>query len=392
MARRQERSRAVRRTAAVVMVGSLVVIVAAASGQFLGWFSSTQTVTLEAPRAGLVMSPDAEVRLRGVPVGRVESIEQQNDQAVLTLHIDSDQMSQIPGNVTADIKSNTVFGAKTVNFVVPESGASGQLAPDQVIEADHVVVELNTVYQQLVNVLAEIQPEKLNSVVGAVNTALAGNGERIGSALDQLSGILEQTNPHLPELNQLLRQAATTTDVYADAMPDLMRTVDNATFIGNNLVDNTANLDALLINATGMANTINGVLAPSKSTLISTLTNLDPVSQLLGYNSPGIKCFLTTSAKAADLAKPYFGGRNGNLLLYAGLLPGKEPYRYPQNLPRVGAAGPPTCAGGLSDPTTTQHSKFYVTNNAPVPYQPRTTPKANREKLFQLLFGEPPRG
>lgn len=374
------------------MVGSLVAIIAAASGQFLGWFSSTQTVTLEAPRAGLVMSPDAKVRLRGVPVGRVESIKEQNDQAVLTLHIDSDQMSQIPGNVTADIKSNTVFGAKTVNFVVPESGASGQLAPDQVIEADHVVVELNTVYQQLVNVLAEIQPEKLNSVVGAVNTALAGNGERIGSALDQLSGILEQTNPHLPELNQLLRQAATTTDVYADAMPDLMRTVDNATFIGNNLVDNTANLDALLINATGMANTINGVLAPSKSTLISTLTNLDPVSQLLGYNSPGIKCFLTTSAKAADLAKPYFGGRNGNLLLYAGLLPGKEPYRYPQNLPRVGAAGPPTCAGGLSDPTTTQHSKFYVTNNAPVPYQPRTTPKANREKLFQLLFGEPPRG
>lgn len=374
------------------MVGSLVAIIAAASGQFLGWFSSTQTVTLQAPRAGLVMSPDAKVRLRGVPVGRVESIKEQNDQAVLTLHIDSDQMSQIPGNVTADIKSNTVFGAKTVNFVVPESGASGQLAPDQVIEADHVVVELNTVYQQLVNVLAEIQPEKLNSVVGAVNTALAGNGERIGSALDQLSGILEETNPHLPELNQLLREAATTTDVYADAMPDLMRTVDNATFIGNNLVDNTANLDALLINATGMANTINGVLAPSKSTLISTLANLDPVSQLLGYNSPGIKCFLTTSAKAADLAKPYFGGRNGNLLLYAGLLPGKEPYHYPENLPRVGAAGPPTCAGGLSDPTTTQHSKFYVTNNAPVPYQPRTTPKANREKLFQLLFGEPPRG
>ncbi|MDY6811144.1 MAG: MCE family protein [Actinomycetota bacterium] len=392
MARRQERSRAVRRTAAVIMVGGLVAIIAAASGQFLGWFASTQTVTVQAPRAGLVMSPDAKVRLRGVPVGRVESIDTGDDEAVLTLSIDSDQMLNIPGNVGADIKSNTIFGAKAVNLVVPESGPSGQLQPDQTITADHVVVELNTVYQQLVNVLAELQPEKLNSVVGAVNTALAGQGEQVGAALEQLSNLLAKTNDHLPELDELIRQAATTTNVYADAAPDLMRTVDNFTYLGNTLVAESANLDALLINATGMADTINGELAPSKQTLISALTNLDPVSQLLGYQAPGIECFLTTSAVSADLAKPYFGGKNGNLLLYAGLLPGKEPYTYPESLPRVDAAGPPTCAGGLSDPTTKVHSDFYVTDNAPVPYQPRTKPKANREKLFQLLFGEPGRG
>ncbi|MCX2962957.1 MCE family protein [Gordonia sp. NPDC062954] len=392
MARRQERSRGVRRTAAVIMVGGLVAIIAAASGQFLGWFGSTQTVTVQAPRAGLVMSPDAKVRLRGVPVGRVDSIDTGGDEAVLTLSIDSDQMAQIPGNVGADIKSNTVFGAKAVNLVVPESGPSGRLQPDQTITADHVVVELNTVYQQLVNVLAELQPEKLNSVVGAVNTALAGHGDEVGAALEQLSNLLAKTNKELPELNELIRQTAATTNVYADAMPDLMRTVDNVTYLGNTLVANSANLDALLINATGMADTINGELAPSKQTLISALTNLDPVSQLLGYQSPGVECFLTTSAVSADLAKPYFGGKNGNLLLYAGLLPGKEPYTYPESLPRVDAAGPPTCAGGLSDPTTKVHSDFYVTDNAPVPYQPRTKPKANREKLFQLLFGEPGRG
>lgn len=57
--------------------------------------------------------------------------------------------------------------------------------------------------------------------------------------------------------------------MYADAMPDLGVTVDNATFLGNTLLDNSANLDALLINATGMANTINGVLSPPKQTLIT---------------------------------------------------------------------------------------------------------------------------
>lgn len=391
MSRGQERSTTVRRSAAVIMVGALVAVIAAASGQFLGWFDSTDQITLVAPRAGLVMNPDAKVRLRGVQVGKVGSITEQNGHAVLTLDIASDQMSQIPGNVTADIKSNTIFGAKAVNFDVPTTGPDGRLQPGQTITADHVVVELNTVYQQLVNVLAQLQPDKLNATLGAIDTALNGRGNDIGNALDELSGLLGKTNPHLPELNRLLAETATTSNVYADAMPDLMRTVDNFTFIGDTLVDNSANLDALLINATGMADTINGVVAPSKAQLIATLSNFSPVASMLGYQAPGLKCFITAAAIGTKKAAPIFGGKYG-LTLDAGLLPGSEPYRYPQDLPRNAVDGPPTCEAGLGNPNSTQHVDFYVGDNAPQPYQPRTTPKVDRTKLFQLLFGAPPRG
>ncbi|MGC4961553.1 MCE family protein [Gordonia sp. DT218] len=392
MVRRQERSRAVRRTAATVMVVSLVAVIAAATGQFLGWFASTQPVTLQAPRAGLVMNPDAKVKLRGVEVGRVASISENGDNAVVKLDIASDQMSKIPGNVSADIKSNTIFGAKAVNLVVPTSGASGTIQSGQTIDADHVVVELNTVYQQLVGVLAQLQPEKLNATLGAINTALSGRGEQVGVAVDQLSKLVGTTNKHLPELNALFRQTATVTNVYADSMPNLMRTVDNFTYVGNTLVDNTANLDALLINATGMANTINGIVAPSKSTLISALSNLNPTARLLGYQAPGLKCFITAVAQGGQKAAPIFGVDDGLLKLNAGLLPGKEPYRYPEDLPRVAANGPPTCEGGLSNVDSTEHVPFYVSDTASTPYQPRTTPKADKTKIFQLLFGAPPRG
>ncbi|MFW0795148.1 MCE family protein [Gordonia sp. CPCC 205515] len=391
MSRKQERSRAVRRTAAVVMVGSLVVIIAAAAGQFLGWFADTEPVTLEAPRAGLVMNPDAKVKLRGVEVGRVESITETDSKAVLKLNINADQMSQIPGNVGADIKSNTVFGAKAVDLVVPASGASGTLQSGQTISGDQVVVELNTVYQQLVSVLAQMQPDKLNATLGAIDTALSGRGEQTGVALEQLSDLLGKTNPHLPELNRLLAETATATNVYADAMPSLMRDIDNFTVIGNTLVDNSANLDALLINATGMANTIDGVISPSKARLMATLSNFSPVASMLGYQAPGLACFITASAIGTKKAAPIFGGEYG-LTLFAGLLPGSEPYRYPENLPRNNVDGPPTCEGGLGDPDSAEHVDFYVGDNAEQPYAPRTKPKADRTKLFQLLFGAPPRG
>ncbi|MDR2279320.1 MAG: MCE family protein, partial [Gordonia sp. (in: high G+C Gram-positive bacteria)] len=194
---KQSRGNGARKLAATIMVGGLVAIVALASGQFLGWFDSTTTVTLNAPRAGLVMNPDAKVKLRGVTVGRVASVENTGDTARLVLDMDTDQLSKIPGNVRADIKSNTVFGAKAVNFVIPEEGPKGTLGKGAVIGTDHVVVELNTVYQQLVNVLAQVQPDRLNVVLGAVNDALSGRGEKIGTALVQLNDVLGKTNKHL---------------------------------------------------------------------------------------------------------------------------------------------------------------------------------------------------
>lgn len=387
MATRQERSNGVRKAAAVIMVGLLAGIVAVASGQFLGWFKSTEPITLYAPRAGLVLYTDAKVKLRGVEVGRVNSIDVEGQRARLNIDMDTATLDQIPANVGADIKSNTIFGAKAINLVIPDDGPQGRMHGGDVIAADHVVVELNTVYQQLVSVLAELQPEKLNATIGAIDMALAGRGDEIGEAMEDLHVLLGKTNPHLPQLNRLLREAAGFTNLYADAMPDLMRTVDNVTVVGDTLVDNAANLDALLINTTGMANTVNGVLSDGKTDIMSSLSDLDPVTRLLGYHAPGLKCFITAASNMLDIAAPLLGGRNGMLLLDAGLIPGQDPYRYPQDLPVVGGAGAPTCADGLSDPYSTNHPDFYVIDNAPQPYQPRTTAKLNAPKLFSLLFG-----
>lgn len=386
------RSNGVRKLAAVIMVGLLAGIVTLAAGQYLGWFDSTQRVTLYAPRAGLVMAPDAKVKLRGVEVGRVGSITESGDQAVLTLDMASDQLRFVPANVHADIKSNTIFGAKAVNLVIPAEGAAGQLKGGATIAESQVVVELNTVYQQLVEVLAQVEPEKLTVTMNAVGGALSGNGERLGVALTQLNNALGETNKHLPELNRLFTEAAGATNVYADAMPDLMRVVDNATVIGDLLVENTANLDALLINVTGMAGTADAVLSKSKKDLMATLTDLNPVTALLGYQAPGLRCFIVGASNAADVATPLLGGRNGMLLLDAGLIPGQDPYRWPQDLPEVRGDGPPTCEGGLSNVDAKKPIDFYVIDNAPQPYQPRTTAKVQPFKLFNLLFGGPARG
>ena len=381
-----------RRLAAVVLVAAIVGAVTLSVMQFFDAFRSTVPVTLTADRAGLVMNPDAKVRLRGVTIGRVTTIRPDGDKVVLHLDVDSGQLSRVPADVTAQIRSNTIFGAKSVDLKAPPDSSGPHLRAGATISSDRVQVELNTVFGRLVDVLAQLQPEKLNATLGAVDTALHGRGAQIGQGLADLSETVGAINPSLDALNADFRDTATVTNVYADSFASIARALDNTTTVGNTLLDNASALDALLVNTTGLANTVDSIVGPKKQTLIGALTNLDPVSELLGYQSPGLACFLRTAAGVLPKALPIFGDKTGYISLNAGALPGKEPYRYPQDLPRVNAQGPPTCAYGLSNVSDPRHPPFYVTDNAPQPYQPRFTSKFDPSKLFEIMFGPAPRG
>ncbi len=107
------------------------------------------------------------------------------DGAELQLDMDPSMMSKIPANATVEIDSTTVFGAKFVNFVVPEDPSPQSLQPGTVISADSVTVEFNTLFQHLTEVLDQVQPEKLNATLGALSSALRGRGEDLGILLEQ---------------------------------------------------------------------------------------------------------------------------------------------------------------------------------------------------------------
>ena len=169
---------------------TIVVIVAAfalAANLFRGGFTPSVPVTVISSRAGLVMNPDAKVQVRGVQVGKVASIENlPNGAAALHLAMDPKRLSAIPANALVDIASTTVFGAKYVQFVFPDNPSPESLRSGQVVDVQHVMVEVNTVFEQLTSVLSKIDPAKLNETLGAIASAVNGRGEKIGQMLSDL--------------------------------------------------------------------------------------------------------------------------------------------------------------------------------------------------------------
>ncbi|MFI9406139.1 MCE family protein [Nocardia sp. NPDC052316] len=385
---KQLRAAAGYKVAGAAMVLVLVAIVAVALVMFVGGFTPTATVTVDAPRSGLVLDPDAKVKVRGVEIGRVVAIDQTSDGASLKLALNPDQLKLVPANAGVDIRSTTVFGAKYVNFTVPEQPSSASLQPGARVAVQHVTVEFNTLFQHLSDVLAKVEPEKLNATLSALGTALQGRGEKLGDLLARSDAYLRDINPYLPTLQEDLVRTGAVTDLYADTVPDLLRTVDNATGTSQTLVDEQQSLDTMLANLTGLADTTGSVLRENEGDFSTALDLLRPTTSLLFEYAPALGCIINGLGPMMPLAEDVFGGKLPGIGMNTNFMFGAQPYKYPDDLPKVNATGGPQCAGVL-DRVPGSHADYVVTDtNEGAPYVPNTgfTKPNEAPKVFQLLF------
>jgi virulence factor Mce-like protein len=358
---------------------------------FTGALTEAVPVTVVSQRAGLVMNPDARVTLRGVQVGKVESIESlPNGQAALHLAMSPSELQYIPANVLVDIASSTVFGAKSVQLVSPSEPSAQRLHAGQTLAGGHVMVEVNTVFQQLVSVLDQIDPAKLNESLGALAKAFSGRGAQLGQSLSDLDSFLAKLEPSLPALNHDLAVLPAVSNAYADAAPDLLRTVVNTNRISKTLVDEQHNLDALLISAIGLADIGNDVLSTNRKALTNVMHLLVPTLDLTNEYHEALTCGLAGLVRVAHnppLSEP-------SINITASLTWGAERYRYPANLPKVAATGGPRCLGLPQLPFNTPPPQLIADIGANPAVYGNQQLLINSDLLKQLLYGPiegPPR-
>ena len=379
-----------RALAGLAAIVAIVAVIALAIGLFRGSFTETVPVTVVSDRAGLVMNPDAKVKMRGVEVGRVASIATKPDgQAVLKLDMNPSQLHLIPSNVNVDITSTTVFGAKYVELVPPKEPDSQRLHGGQVIQGQHVTTEINTVFQRLVTVLDKIDPAKLNETLGAVATAFNGRGEKIGRTLEDFNAFLAKINPSLPNLAHDIEASVPAFTAYGDAAPDLIATADNSIRLSNSIVEEQQQLDEFLISSIGLADIGNEVIGGNRQALTDVLHVLVPTTSLAGEYHETLGCTIGGLV-------PFVRGINqySHILFNASLTLGTERYRWPEDLPKVAAStgGRSFCKElGLPNVPPEFRPPFLVADTGSNPFKYGNQGiLLNSDALKQWLFGPIP--
>jgi virulence factor Mce-like protein len=380
-----------RNVAGALTVICLALVIALAVGAFRGSFTRTVPVTVMSERAGLVMNPDAKVKLHGAQVGTVSRIEALPDgRAAIHLAMDPDQLDIIPANVNVDIGSTTVFGSKAVELIPPGDPSPQSLRPGQVLDVGHVTVEINTVFEQLVSVLSRIEPAKLNETLGALAQALDGRGQKFGQAMTDLESMLAKLDPSMDNLSRDIAVAPEVISAYADAAPDLVTTIDNTSHISDTLVEKQHDLDSLLVSTIGFADIGQDVMANNRQPFTEVMRLLVPTTDLTNEYHQAVNCGLSGMSLLANGPPPPVPG----VLLLDSFVLGTERYRYPGNLPKVAARGGPQCLG-LPDVGYENRAPFVVSDIDANPAQYGNQGiLLNSDGLKQMLFGPidgPPR-
>ncbi|MGC2674927.1 MAG: MCE family protein, partial [Mycobacterium sp.] len=351
----------------VVLFAAVGVFLFVTLGAFSGLGRSYVPVTLASDRAGLVLETNAKVMLRGVQVGRVSQIGGGKNQASLRLEIDPDQIGYIPANVQAQINATTAFGAKFVDLMYPPNPSPARLAAGAVLHSKNVSTEINTVFENVVDLLNMVDPLKLNAVLTAVADGVRGQGQRMGEATTDLNQVLLALNARSDTIRQDWRKLGDLSNTYDAAAQNILTILNAASTTSSTVVNHQKALDDLLLNTIGFAQAGTNLLGPSKDNFVATVNTLEPTTNLLLKYSPEYTCFLQgVTWYLNNGGYSAFGGADGRTLqLDVALLLGNDPYLYPDNLPiaeaKGGPGGKPGC-GSLPDATKNFPVRQLVTN------------------------------
>jgi phospholipid/cholesterol/gamma-HCH transport system substrate-binding protein len=350
-----------------ILIALVVVLVTLSSALFNRSFTPHVPVTLTSDRSGLVMEPGAKVKLRGIDVGQVGSISGGKEPVSLRLEIDASQTKYIPANVEAEIKATTAFGNKFVDLIYPDQPSPKRLSAGQVLHSRNVSTEVNTVFENIVNLLHQIDPSKLNAVLTTLADGLRGQGETIGESITAANRVLADLNPRSETLRRDWQSLAAVGDTYSAAAPDILATLNAVSTTSTTVTNNAKELDALLLNVIGLSNSGIDLIGPNKDSLVGAVNILEPTTSLLMKYNPTYTCMLVGAKWFLDNGGyDATGGHNGySLITDSSPLLGKDPYIYPDNLPIVaakgGPGGKPGC-GSLPDVTKAYPVRQMVTN------------------------------
>jgi phospholipid/cholesterol/gamma-HCH transport system substrate-binding protein len=284
-----------RRLSGLVLLLVIVLIVTGCLLNFNKVFKPVEMVTLQTDTVGNQLSKQGDVKVRGVIVGEIKSVDSDGERATVQMAMDPDALTAIPSNVTAMLVPKTLFGERYVSLNIPPNPTPRRLQEGDVITQDRSqnATETEQVLNNLMPVLTAVQPQKLSDTLGAISEALSGRGQQLGGTLVQLNQLLEGTNPSLPDLLAVINRLSPTADIYNAATPDLIGALDNLVTTSRTLVQQRAAFESTFRTVTSAANVTTDFLAVNRNNIINLAATSLPVLDLLARYSPEFPCLFT---------------------------------------------------------------------------------------------------
>lgn len=254
-------------------------------------FTASESVAMYTDDMAFALPNDADVKARGVLVGRVSGVEAEGDKVRVNMEFDPAFMDQVPANVNGRLLPKTLFGERYVDLGFPEEPV-GTIEPGGTIAQDTRgnAIELGRVLDGLLPVLEAVPPAKLAGTLGALNQALAGRGDEIGASLVEIGQVFDGINEEMPALESGLQDLATFSQTYSEALPDLIHALDALRTTGDTAIQRRTDIADGLQRISTSADVLTGFLAANRTDLIALAADSRTSLEYLAEYSPALPC------------------------------------------------------------------------------------------------------
>jgi phospholipid/cholesterol/gamma-HCH transport system substrate-binding protein len=310
-------------------------------------FTSAAMVTLYTSNVGNEMHPGAQVKVRGVQVGEVRQVSANGSGARLLLAIQPGALPRLPANVSAMMLPTTLFGERYVDLVVPARPAVRTLADGSVIRQNRSgdALELERVLNNLLPMLAAVQPEKLSVTLTAIAQGLSGRGKNLGHTLVTLNAYLRHMTPLLPALDDDIKLLAGLTRTYTQAAPAILAALNDFSVTGQTIATQRADFAALLANLTSASDDLRAFLDANSGNMIRLSADSLPTLRILARYAPEFPCTLRSLAEFVPQVNKVFGAgtRHPGLHIHVVVVPSPGKYLPSKDTPVYGDNLGPHC-------------------------------------------------
>ena len=193
-------------------------------------FSSNEKITLYAGfKQVLGLENQADVRLSGVNIGKVESIVNDSGGVTVTLKVDND--TKIPDNSVATVTSIGVMGNKFVNITPGRDEGSYLQDGDHINVTDEA--DMNKIFESLDKVMTKVDTllESVQKVIGneTLQKSIVEMSDNMKQSTEHINGLTESLERIAKGNEQNVNQMATQLSSLLGTMNRTMATVEHMT-------------------------------------------------------------------------------------------------------------------------------------------------------------------
>lgn len=286
-----ERSRWLRVTLAALLVVSL------AAGVYLVWPSRTGDRLTAYFTSAVGLYPGDDVRIVGVPVGTIDSIEPRAEDVKITMTLDHG--IKVPADAKALIISPNLVAARFIQLTPaytdgPELGDGAEIGLDRTA----VPVEWDEVKEQLTALSSQLGPQPgsvqgpLTAFVNQAADTFDGNGDSFRQALRELSQTAGRLGDSRTDLFGTIRNLQVLVDALSNSNEQIVQFSNHVASVSQVLADSSADLDNTLGTLNQALGDVRGFLDDSNQALIDQVTKLTDFTSILTERSEDIEQIL----------------------------------------------------------------------------------------------------